>query len=144
MGSEAPALMPPQTRKPRTIESRRASGEATPLPYVVGGRPTQDEMGAPASLDRWGRAAWREVVPLLLASKLIDRVDRQALEAYALHMGRARALREEIEWAHIEAEYDDEGALLNSRGSGQAHPQAQPERAVQGRDQHEGSPATPC
>jgi P27 family predicted phage terminase small subunit len=91
-------------RKPRTLESRRAAGEVvTTLPVLAGGRPTLSEIERPpTSLDRWGKAAWREVVTQLVESKLIDRVDRQALEAYALHMGRARALREEIEWEHDE------------------------------------------
>jgi P27 family predicted phage terminase small subunit len=89
-------------RKPRTLEARRSAGEVlTVLPVIVGGRPSETEMERPpASLDRWGKAAWREVVPLLVHAKLIDKVDRQAVEAYALHMGRARALRETIEWVH--------------------------------------------
>jgi P27 family predicted phage terminase small subunit len=91
-------------RKPRTIEDRRASGEpVTVLPIVVGGRPTQHELErAPVGLDRWAKQAWREVAKLLVDAKLIDRVDRQALEGYALHVGRARALREAIEWEHDE------------------------------------------
>jgi len=94
----------PDGRKPRTIESRRDAGEViTTLPVVVGGRPTHDELASPPeSLDEYGQQAWREVAQQLVDSKLIDRVDRQALEAYALHMGRARAIREEIEWMHFE------------------------------------------
>lgn len=88
--------------KPRTLESRRAAGEpVSELPVLVGGRPTLDELArAPVGLDKYARAAWHEVVPQLVEAKLIDRVDRHALEAYALHMGRARALREAIEWEH--------------------------------------------
>lgn len=94
--------MPTRGPKPRTIEERRLAGEqGQVLPFVVGGRPKLDELDTPPdSLDRWGQAAWREVVPQLVASKLVDRVDMHALEAYALHMGRARALREAIEWVH--------------------------------------------
>lgn len=73
----------------------------------------------PRGLDRWARAAWREVVPQLVASRLIDRVDRHALEAYALHMGRARALREEIEYVHEEPIIDPEtGLIINTRTVG--------------------------
>lgn len=109
----------PGTR-PRTIENRRASGERTPeLPLIVGGRPTELEFEEPpASLDQWAQAAWREVVPALVAAKLIDRVDHQALESYALHMGRARALREEIEWLHEQPKYDRDGRITNARRVG--------------------------
>lgn len=102
----------PNGARPRTLEDRRASGEpVTTLPVIVGGRPTEDELERPpAGLDRWARAAWREVVPQLVQAKLIDRVDRQAVEAYALHVGRARALRETIEWEH-----DDKGKRTRKR-----------------------------
>lgn len=102
--------------KPRTLESRRNAGEpVTGLPLIVGGRPTESELErAPNGLDKWARAAWREVVPQLVQAKLIDRVDRQALEAYALHLGRARALREAIEWEHEEPRYNKlDGTLMN-------------------------------
>jgi P27 family predicted phage terminase small subunit len=105
----------------RTIESRRASGEATPvLPIIAGGRPSLHELERPpAGLNKWARDAWREVVPQLIAGKLVDRVDRQALEAYALHMGRARALREEIEWIHEAPDYDPKtGELRNPKTMG--------------------------
>lgn len=109
----------PDGQKPRSLEDRRNAGEHTPLPVVVGGRPTAGEMEAPPrGLDRWARAAWREVVPQLVASRLIDRVDRHALEAYALHMGRARALREEIEYDHEAPAYDEAGKLVNPRTMG--------------------------
>lgn len=112
--------MPKAGPKPRTLEERRAAGEPqSQLPVVVGGRPTLDELERPpAGLDKWARAAWREVVPQLVVAKLIDRVDRQALEAYATHVGRARALREEIEWAHEEHEYDEAGTLTNAKTAG--------------------------
>lgn len=87
----------------RTLEERRNAGEpVTTLPLVVSGRPTAAELVSkpPAGLDRWARAAWVEVAQQLADAALIDRVDRQALEAYALMVGRARALREEIEWDH--------------------------------------------
>lgn len=88
--------------KHRSLEDRRASGEDIPhLPLIVGGRPSADELERPPrDMDKWARAAWREVVPQLVAAKLIDRVDRQALEAYCTHLGRARAIREAIEWVH--------------------------------------------
>jgi P27 family predicted phage terminase small subunit len=108
-------------RKLRTLEDRRATGElVTELPVIVGGRPTESELERPpASLDKWGKAAWREVAPLLVEAKLLDRVDRQALEAYALHMGRARALREAIEWEHEEAKVNVlDGTILNLRTMG--------------------------
>jgi P27 family predicted phage terminase small subunit len=106
-------------RKPRTLENRRAAGEpVVTLPVLAGGRPSLAELQrAPAGLDRWARAAWAEVVPELYASKLVDRVDRQALEAYALHMGRARALREEIEWLHSST-CECEGRELEQHGRG--------------------------
>jgi P27 family predicted phage terminase small subunit len=86
---------------------------------VVGGRPAEGEMDTPpANLDKWAKAAWREVVPHLIAGKLIDRVDRQALEAYCLHVGRARALREEIEWVHEQPRWDEEGQLENAKTVG--------------------------
>lgn len=108
-------------RKPRTLEDRRNAGEpVTTLPVIVGGRPERHEIETPPSgLDSWARKAWREVVPQLVASRLIDRVDRQALEAYAVHMGRARAIREEIEWEHEPARYDrNTGELLNPKTIG--------------------------
>jgi len=91
-------------RKPTALEARRANGEQlSTLPVLVGGRPAEGELDTPpAGLDRWAKAAWREVVPYLVSAKLIDRGDVQAVESYALHMGRARALREEIEWEHWE------------------------------------------
>lgn len=86
---------------------------------MAGGRPREDEVSRPpAGLDKWAKAAWREVVPQLIESKLIDRVDRQAIESYALHMGRARALREAIEWEHEPAKFDREGELLNPKTAG--------------------------
>lgn len=108
-------------RKPRTLEDRRLAGEPTAvLPVIVGGRPEPAELEVPPrGLDRWARAAWREVVPQLVASKLIDRVDRQALEAYAVHLGRARAIREEIEWEHEAPKYDrNTGELQNPKTLG--------------------------
>lgn len=104
-------------RKPRTIEDRRLEGSVPVLPVIVGGRPEPDELVTPPrGLDVWARGAWREVVPQLVASKLIDRVDRQALEAYCTHVGRARAIREEIEWEHEPASYDrNTGELLNPK-----------------------------
>lgn len=98
-------------------------GEPTSvLPVIVGGRPDLDELERPpSSLDRWAKAAWREVVPQLVDAKLIDRVDRQAIEAYALHMGRARALREAIEWEHEPPRYErgaDPPVLLNPKTIG--------------------------
>lgn len=108
-------------RKPRTLEERRLDEEpVTILPVIVGGRPRESDLARPpASLDRWAKAAWREVVPLLIEGKLMDLVDRQALEAYALHMGRARALREAIEWEHEEPRYDVlTGAMLNPKTAG--------------------------
>lgn len=108
------------SHKPRTLEERRLAGEpATELPVIAGGRPTDGELERPpASLDKWAKAAWREVVGMLIAGKLIDRVDAQALEAYALHMGRARALREAIEWVHEEPQYSEAGELLNPKTLG--------------------------
>lgn len=108
-------------RKPRTLEDRRLAGEApSVLPIVVGGRPAPDEIESPPrGLDKWARQAWREVVPQLVASRLIDRVDRQALEAYCTHVGRARAIREEIEWEHEPARYDRQtGELQNPKTLG--------------------------
>lgn len=90
----------------RTLEDRRNAGEpVTLLPLVVGGRPDADELVSkpPKGLDRWALAAWREVATQLADAALIDRVDRQALEAYATHVGRARAIREAIEWEHDQA-----------------------------------------
>lgn len=88
--------------RPRTLESRRADGEPLEvLPLVVGGRPTEADLARPpAGMNRYARAAWHEVVPLLVAAKLIDRVDSQQLESYCMQVGRARALREAIEWEH--------------------------------------------
>jgi P27 family predicted phage terminase small subunit len=111
----------PDGAKPRTLEARRAAGEqVTHLPVIVGGRPRADELERPpASLDKWGKAAWREVVPQLLEAKLIDRVDMQAVEAYCLHLGRARALREAIEWLHEEPKYNlGTGEILNPKTYG--------------------------
>lgn len=90
--------------KPKSTERRRAEGQRVPvLPVLAGGRPTAEELAQPpAGLDSWAQAAWSEVAQQLVDSKLIDRVDRHALEAYALHMGRARALREAIEWEHYD------------------------------------------
>lgn len=111
----------PTGRKPRSLEDRRADGEAiTALPVIVGGRPTEGEWGdPPSSLDRWGKAVWREVVPQLIDAKLIDRVDSQALESYCLHLGRARAIRQAIEWVHEEPKYNlGTGELMNARTMG--------------------------
>lgn len=109
----------PNGRRPRSLEDRRAAGEPiTTLPIIVGGRPTEDELERPpAGLDRWARAAWREVVPQLIEAKLIDRVDRQAVEAYVVHVGRARALREAIEWVHWHTcECPERAAEVHVRG----------------------------
>lgn len=85
----------------RTIEDRRAAGERTPLPVIPGGRPTPREWAEPpADMDAFAQAVWREVVPQLAEAGFLARTDRQALEMYALSLGRARALREEIEWEH--------------------------------------------
>lgn len=100
-----------------SIEARRAAGESVPdLPVLVGGRPSLADLAAPLDLctctDRATRktrhrdwcaiVAWEEVAPGLVEAKLLDRVDHPALRAYALHTGRARGLREEIEWEHHE------------------------------------------
>lgn len=111
----------PDGPKPRTLEDRRAAGEQiTTLPVIAGGRPREGEMDTPPTgLDKWARAAWREVVPQLVAGKLIDRVDRHAVEAYSLHMGRARAIRETIEWEHEEARINlGTGELMNPKTLG--------------------------
>jgi P27 family predicted phage terminase small subunit len=108
-------------RKPRTLEERRLAEEPVAiLPVIVGGRPAEEELErAPSSLDKYGKAAWREVVPQLIEARLIDRVDRQALEAYALHVGRARALREAIEWEHEAPKYNAlDGTLMNPKTIG--------------------------
>lgn len=105
---------------PRTLEDRRASGEVLDrLPLVVGGRPSRDEMATPpAGLDKYARAAWREVCGLLVEAKLIDRVDRQQLEGYCMQVGRARAIREEIEWEHEGPAYDMDRRLTNPKTVG--------------------------
>lgn len=115
----------------RTLESRRAAGEAvTTLPIVVGGRPEPDEWQEPPEdlcsckgtkhHEPWcASSVWREVVPQLVAAKLIDRVDRGAIEGYCVQVGRARALREEIEWDHEDPKHDIlTGRLLNARTAG--------------------------
>jgi P27 family predicted phage terminase small subunit len=115
----------------RSLEERRAAGEAVShLPIVVGGRPELPEMeDPPADLcsckgtkhheGYCAAAVWREVVPQLVAAKLIDRVDRGAIEGYCVQVGRARALREEIEWEHEPARHDAlTGRLLNPKTAG--------------------------
>jgi P27 family predicted phage terminase small subunit len=107
--------------KVRTLEERRLAEEPVQLlPVIAGGRPTESELERPpTNLDKYAKAAWREVVPLLLEGKLMDRVDRQALEAYCLHMGRARALREAIEWEHEEPRRNAlDGSLMNPKTVG--------------------------
>jgi len=100
-------------RKPISLEARRAAGEVGPeLPVIVGGRPSLEEWReAPRELctcpakgaihHPWCAITyWSEVVPQLVDAKLIDRVDRGALVSYVMHMSRAGAIREEIEWEH--------------------------------------------
>lgn len=111
----------PEGAKPKSLEARRAAGEpVTELPVLVGGRPQPGEMERPPpGLDKWAKAVWREVVPLLVEAKLIDRVDHQAVEAYCLHLGRARAIREAIEWDHEPAKYNmGTGELMNPKTAG--------------------------
>lgn len=99
-------------RKPTSLEARRARGESvSELPVIIGGRPSLDELQeAPPDLctchlgkrhAQWCAViAWREVVPELVGSKLIDRADLGAVRSYCVHMSRAAAIREEIEWEH--------------------------------------------
>jgi P27 family predicted phage terminase small subunit len=91
--------------KPKPIEQRERTSRDPflPLPVLVGGRvPDAEWLGpCPDTLDAYGRAAWDEVVPMLMGANILDRVDVHIVEAYCLHMGRARALREAIEWKHV-------------------------------------------
>lgn len=105
----------------RSLEARRNEGEdVVQLPIIVGGRPSAGEFGrAPAGLDKFARAAWNEVAAYLIEAKLMDRVDRAVLEGYSVQVGRARALREEIEWEHEPERRDAlDGKLLNPRTAG--------------------------
>lgn len=115
----------------RTLESRRNSGErVSSLPLIVGGRPEPDEWGeAPPELcicpprkrtHLWWCPAdvWAEIVPQLVEANLIDRVDRQGVMGYCIQVGRARALREEIEWDHEPARYSLDQVLQNPKTVG--------------------------
>lgn len=126
-----------------SLEVRRANGESTPLPVIVGGRPGPDEWReAPPELctcHTRGKAhaswcavlVWREVVPQLVEAKLIDRADRGAIVSYCVHTSRAAALREEIEWEHVER-CSCPRAEVPPASLGRAVELAEPERHVRG------------
>src|SRR6185503_18475904 len=95
------------------------------LPLVVAGRPALDEWAPPPELctcaprrrshDAWCPIkAWEAEIMPAVAAKLVDRVDKPLAESYVRLVGRARAIREEIEWDHEQPEYARDEAGLNT------------------------------
>ena len=81
-------------RKPKPVEQRLREGntERTPLPepLLIAGRPDMAEMvEPPEDLPADGKAAWREVVPVLAEVGILDRVDRLSLYSMCVFWARA-------------------------------------------------------
>jgi P27 family predicted phage terminase small subunit len=109
-------------RKPTPIEQRVRQGNPQrrplPAPVVVGER--VDQLEPPADLPEEAREAWREVVPKLSESGLLQGVDRLALELMFTQYARAKqAGRVVAEQGHV---------ALGSTGQITEHPSMATER----------------
>lgn len=85
-------------RKPKTVEERRRDGDTShrppPTPVFVAGRVEEnEEVPLPPDFDEHMTGVWTLVVDDLREGGLLDRADLVTVEAFAVAMGRARAIR---------------------------------------------------
>lgn len=86
-------------RPPKPTEQRLLEGNPgnRPIPAVVniGGKPVIADK-PPASLDAYGKRAWKDLVPLLIEGNVLDRVDTHVLTTVCNTVSRLERIRRAI------------------------------------------------